>query len=249
MITSKLLQKQQFLSHGFFNRKGGFSNGIYKSLNCGIGSNDKKKNIQRNLTKVCKDIGCSKNKLIILRQIHSSKVIFIKKKFLQSHKGDAMITNVKGVALGVLTADCVPILIYDKKNKIIAAIHAGWKGAFKKIVQKTVIKIKKMNKETELLVAIGPCISRKSYEIKRDFLNKFLRDDKKNSKYFKTLKRKFYFDLSGYIKDQLIRLGVRNIELIKKDTFKEKNNFFSARFSIKNKLNDYGRNISIIMIK
>ncbi len=249
MIISKLLKKDKFISHGFFNRKGGVSKGIYKSLNCGLGSKDNKKNIQLNLKKVCKDIGCSKNNLMILKQVHSSKILFIRNKFSKRPIGDAMITETKGIALGILTADCAPILIYDRKNKIIAAIHAGWKGALKKIVQKTIIKIKKMNKKTELFAVIGPCIFQNSYEIKRDFLNKFLKDDKKNLKYFKNLKDKLYFDLRCYIIDQMLNLGVKNIDLIRKDTFNENNNFFSARSSTYKKTNDYGRNISIIMIR
>ena len=106
-----------------------------------------------------------------------------------------------------------------------------------------------MNNETELFAVIGPYIFQKNYEIRKDFLNRFLKDDKKNSKYFKSLKKKLYFDLGGYIRDQILKLGIKNIDLIKKDTYIKKNNFFSARLSTKKNLDDYGRNISIIMIK
>ena len=118
MIKSKKLSKFQEIKHGFFNKEGGKSEGIYKSLNCGIGSSDTKKNVRNNLKIVCKKINCSSRKLILLNQIHSNKFYFIDKNFefnKKKLKGDALITNVKNIAIGVLTADCVPILIYDKK--------------------------------------------------------------------------------------------------------------------------------------
>ena len=127
MIKSKKLLKFQEIKHGFFNKEGGKSKGIYKSLNCGIGSFDKKKNVRNNLKIVCKKISCSSKKLILLNQIHSNKFYFIGKNFKFKKKkliGDALITNVKNIAIGVLTADCVPVLIYDKNLKIISAIHA-----------------------------------------------------------------------------------------------------------------------------
>ena len=137
MIKSKKLSKFKHIKHGFFNKKGGKSKGIYKSLNCGIGLSDSNKNVKKNLNIVCKKINCSSRKLILLNQIHSNKFYFIKKNFKFNNKklnGDALITNVKNIALGVLTADCVPILIYDKYLKIISIIHAGWKGAYIGIV-------------------------------------------------------------------------------------------------------------------
>ena len=140
MIISQNLKKFKNLKHGFFNRNGGLSSGLYKSLNCGFGSYDKKKNIQKNIKIVCKKIGCSNKKLVLLHQVHSNKFIVINNNynFKKKIKSDASITNVKNIALGVLTADCVPILIYDKQLKIISAVHAGWKGAYKGIVPKVI---------------------------------------------------------------------------------------------------------------
>ena len=252
MITSKLLHQTNVVNHGFFNKKNGFSKGIYKSLNCGIGSSDNKKNVLKNLKTVCNKIGCNKKKLILLHQIHSSKFIFIKKNYKFNNKkfrADALIKNIKNVAIGVLTADCVPVLIYDKKLKIISAIHAGWKGAYKNIVSKVINFLKKKGSKVENIYAvIGPCITKKNYEIQKDFKDRFLKKNMKNSIFFKTRKNKTYFGLNNYIYNQLEQKGIKNIELINIDTFDKKNNFFSARRSIKNKDNDYGRNISIIMI-
>ena len=251
-MKSKKLSKFQEIKHGFFNKKGGKSEGIYKSLNCGIGSSDTKKNVRNNLKIVCKKINCSPRKLILLNQIHSNKFYFIKKNYKFKKKklnGDALITDVKNVAIGVLTADCVPILIYDKNLKIISVIHAGWKGAYRGIIKKVIkFLIKNGSNAKDLIAVIGPSISQKNYEIQKDFKDKFLKKDKQNKIFFKLIKNKTYFSLNKYVYSQLKKLGVNNLEIISKDTFDPKNNFFSARRSIHNKENDYGRNISIIMI-
>ena len=251
MIKSKKLSKFREIKNGFFNRKGGKSTGIYKSLNCGIGSNDTKKNVINNLKIVCKKIKISRGRLVLLNQVHSNKFYFIKKnyKFEKKIKGDALITDVKNIAIAVLTADCVPILIYDKNRKIVSAIHAGWQGAYKGIINKVIkFLIKEGSKTKDLIAVIGPSIAQKNYEVQKDFKDKFIKKDKQSKKFFNIIKKKTYFSLNNYVYSQLKKLGVKNLEKINKDTFEPKNNFFSARRSIRNKENDYGRNISVIMI-
>ena len=252
MIKSKKLSKFKQINHGFFDKKGGKSTGIYKSLNCGIGSSDSKKNVLKNLKIVCKRINCSYKNLILLNQIHSNRFHFISKNYKIKKKklnGDALITNVKKIALGVLVADCVPVLIYDKNLKIISAIHAGWKGAYKEIIKKVVkFFIKKGSNTKNLVAVIGPSIFEKNYEVQKDFKGKFLKKDKQSKFFFKIRKNKTYFGLNKYVYYHLKKLGIKNLEIIKKNTFDPKNNFFSARRSIQNKENDYGRNISVIMI-
>jgi YfiH family protein len=252
MIKSKELSKFYNIKHAFFNKKGGKSKGIYNSLNCGIGSLDNKKNIFENLNIVCKKFGVSNKKLILLKQLHSNKFYFISKKSRfnkKKFKGDALITDCKNIAIGVLTADCVPILIYDKNKKIVSAIHAGWKGAYKGIIKKVItFLIKRGSKQEDLIAAIGPCISKKNYEVQKNFKDKFIKKDKQNKKFFNFIKNKTYFSLNSYVYYQLKMLGLKKLEIIKKDTFDPKNNFFSARRSSHYKENDYGRNISIIMI-
>jgi len=155
----------------------------------------------------------------------------------------------KGICLGVLTADCAPVLIYDKNIKMISVIHAGWKGALGGIIKEVIFYFKKKGSNFRNINAvIGPCISKKNYEVKEDFVTKFIKKDKKNRKFFSKKNYKTYFSLNSYIKHEIIRLGIKNIEIINRDTYNSKNNFFSARKSIKNKVNDYGRNISVIMI-
>jgi len=250
MIKSKSIIKYNNISHGFFNRLGGYSNGIYKSLNCGAGSNDNKKNIKKNIKKVCNKIKCNKSKLVLLNQIHSNKVYSLKTISKKNLKGDSLITDKRKLALGILTADCAPIFVFDPYKNIIAAIHAGWKGAYKKIIHKTINEFKKKGSDIKNLIAvIGPCISKYRYEVKNDFLKKFLNQNQKNIRFFIFKKNKIFFSLNGYIKNQLKETGINRIEIINKDTYLKKNNFFSARRSLKKNNHDYGRNISIIMIK
>ena len=250
MFCSKKLIKFKNIRHGFFNREGGVSKGIYKSLNCGPGSKDKIRNIKKNIEKVCKKIGCNKKNLILLDQIHSNIVHNVNRVTRKKLKGDSIITSKKGIALGILTADCAPVFIYDPINNLISALHAGWKGAFKQIISKTIKKFKlKGSNLNDLIVVIGPCISKNNYEVKRDFLIKFIAKEKSNKNFFNYKNNKIFFSLNDFIKKSFLDLGIKNIEIIKKDTYLLSNNFFSARRSLKKKLNDYGRNISVIMIK
>jgi len=250
MILSKLLNQTNSVNHGFFNKKNGFSKGIYKSLNCGKGSFDNKKNIKKNLNYVKKKILSKKNNIVLLYQIHSSKFFRIKKLPKKKLIGDGLITNVRNLPLGILTADCAPILILDTKKKVVAAVHAGWKGAYKNIVIKILTRLIKLgSKKKDIIAVIGPCIAQNNYEVGKEFKDKFIKKNKKNLIFFKLKKRKNYFDLSKFIYNQLISFGILKIDVIKKDTFDTKNNFFSARRSSKRNEPDYGRNISVIMIK
>ena len=251
MIVSKKLSKLKNISHGFFNNKGGCSNGIYKSLNCGPGSNDDKKKVIKNLRIVKNKINRNSKNILLLHQIHSSKFVFINKysKFKKKRKADAVITDIPKLPIAILTADCAPILIYDKQKKMIAAIHAGWKGAYKGIISKVInFMVKKGCEKKNMIAVIGPCIAQKSYNVKKDFKRKFIKKDKRNKVFFKKKKKFIYFNLSKYIKSQLKLMKISNLDTINIDTFPEKNNFFSARRSLHLNHDDYGRNISLIMI-
>lgn len=250
MIKSKILNQFKNIEHGFFDRKGGKSSGIYKSLNCGPESLDKKINIKKNLNIVLNKIKYKKKNLILLNQIHGNKFYYLKKNPKKKLKGDGILTNYRQLALGILTADCAPILFYDPKKKIIGAAHAGWRGAYKRITKKIInFYLKNGSSLKDICIVIGPCISQRNYEVKNDFKKKFVKQNSNNKKYFKSKANKIFFSLKDYIVGQLTEFGIKNIEIIKKDTFNVKNNFFSSRRSLKNKNNDYGRNISIIMIK
>ena len=250
MIVSKLLNSTKTVNHGFFNNKNGFSKGIYKSLNCGMGSKDDKKNIKRNLNYVKKKLNSRNKDISLLLQIHSSKIFFIKKPLKHKIIGDALITNIKNLPIGILTADCAPILILDEKKKIIAAVHAGWRGAYKNIVIKVLNKLINLgSNKKDIIAVIGPSIGQKNYQVGKEFKEKFLNKSMKNLTFFKSKQKKIYFDLGKFIYFQLISFGIKKIDVIRKDTFEKKNNFFSARRSKSRKETDYGRNISVIMLK
>ena len=252
MIRSQKLSCFSKIKHGFFNKEGGVSSGIYKSLNCGIGSKDKKVNVEKNLKIVKDKFGLKSKKIFLVKQFHSNKFVFLNNKSnikTRSMNGDAIVSERKGIPIAILTADCVPILIYDKQREMIAAIHAGWRGAYKGIIHKVIqFMFKKGCKPQNMIAAIGPSISKKSYEVKLGFKKKFIKKDKKNIKFFTTKKNKINFDLKAYIKSLINLNSINKVDLINIDTFDPKNNFFSARKSLKLKDVDYGRNISVIMI-
>ena len=191
--------------------------------------------------------------IFLIHQVHSNKFVFINKdiKFYKKRiKADAIITNQEKLPIAVLTADCVPILLFDNNKKMIAAIHAGWKGAFKGIINKVInFMLKNGCKKNQITAAIGPCIKQKSYNVKDDFKKKFIKKDRKNKIFFKNKRNTIFFDLPNFVKSQLKSNKITKIDMINIDTFDKKNNFFSARRSLGSKHDDYGRNISIIMIK
>ena len=236
MIRSKKLTKIKNLKHCFFNSIGGHSKDIYKSLNCGPGSKDNKKNIKKNLQIVRKKISNKAKNIFLVHQIHSNKFLFIDEKYnnKKKPKADAIITNQINLPIGILTADCTPILIYDSRVRMVAAIHAGWKGAFKDIAVKVIkFMIKKGCKIENITAVIGPSISLKNYEVKEDFKKKFIKKDKKNIIFFKNKKNKLYFDLPKYIYASLKTIKIKHIDFLKIDTFDIKNKFFSARRALK----------------
>ena len=236
MIKSKKLLKKK-VSHAFFNRKGGKSSGIYESLNCGPGSNDKKNKVIENLKIVKNKISKKSKNIFLLNQVHSNKFVFLDKNFRLNEKkikADAVITDQAKLPIAVLTADCVPILLYENKKDMIAAIHAGWRGAFKNIIKKVVnFMITKGCKRNYITAVIGPCMHKNNYDVKEDFKKKFIKKDKKNKIFFKKKKNIIYFNLPGFVKYQLKLNKITNIDAINIDTFVKKNNFISARQSLK----------------
>ena len=250
MFVSTKLKKQKKIKHFFFSRKNGFSKGVYKSLNCGLGSKDSKLKIKRNLCFVSNKLQIKEKNLKLMYQTHSSKVSIITEANLKKKRfhSDAMITALKGIGIGVLTADCVPIILYEKKKRIVGCIHAGWKGALMGIIENTIKKISKINPNSKILACVGPCIGKKNYEVDIKFYNKFITKSKKNKIYFSQVKvNKKLFDLRKFVYDKLKKSKVE-IDNLKYDTFQDKNNFFSYRRSKKLKELDFGRNISAIVL-
>ena len=204
MLHSKKLSKFTEISHGFFNKNGGVSRGIYKSLNCGVGSKDKKDDVKKNLKIVRRKISKKSKEIFLVKQTHGNKFLFLSKNTKVKNRSiaaDAIITDKKDFPIAVLTADCVPILLFDKKRKMIAAIHAGWRGAFKGVISKVInFMLKKGCDRKDIIVAIGPSITQKNYNVKLDFKNKFIKKHKKNKIFFKN-KKNFFLKPSSVTKD------------------------------------------------
>ncbi len=185
-----------------------------------------------------------------MNQTHSNKVIVVTKKNnnFKRFNSDALITKIKGVVLGVVTADCVPIILYDINNQIIGCIHAGWRGASSGIIENTIKKFRKLNSKNKIFASVGPCIGEKSYEVDINFYKNFILKSKKNNVYFsKKNNKKKLFNLRKYVNDKLIKLNVK-VDHVNRDTFKEKSSFFSYRRSQKLHEKDYGRCISVISL-
>ena len=252
MFFSSKLKKFENIKHCFFSRKNGVSKGFYKSLNCGLGSNDHRENVLKNLELVSAKIGCKKESLITLNQKHSNQVIYLENERYVKNKldGDAIVTGIKNIGIAILAADCAPILFYDPTKKIIGCAHAGWRGALNGIIKNTVAKFKKLNSDNNNLIAvIGPCIKKDNYKVKIDFVKKFIDKDKNNEKFFEKINNdKYIFDLRNFINNEISNLNIKNIENIEKDTFSEEEFFYSYRRSFRNKEQDYGRCISVILM-
>jgi len=252
MFFSEILKKFGNLKHCFFSRRNGVSKECYESLNCGLGSGDKKENVSKNLELVAEKITCSKESLITLNQKHTNQVIHFDSDKSVKNKltGDAMVSEVKNIGIGILTADCAPIFFYDHKKKIIGCAHAGWKGTLNGIIRNTVKKFNELNSNSnDLIAVVGPCINKKNYEVKLDFFEKFISQDRNNESFFKKISsEKYVFDLRGFINKELSDLNIKNIENIEMDTFSERKFFYSYRRSHLNWEQDYGRCISVILM-
>jgi len=252
MFFSKKLQKFKNIKHCFFSRQNGFSKGLYESLNCGLGSKDIKENVIKNLEIVGSKIGCKRDFLITLNQKHSNEVLhFLNEKSVKNKlPGDAIVTQVKNVGIGILTADCASILLYNPKKKIIGCIHSGWKGALNGIIKNTVLKFKELDSKNEdLIVAVGPCLKKENYEVKNDMFEKFISKDKKNEDFFEKKDNDSYlFDLRAFINREIRYLNIKNIENIEMDTYSDIKNFYSYRRSCHKGEKDYGRCISVILM-
>ena len=239
------------IKHGFFTRLGGVSSNIYSGLNCGLGSNDKQESVHQNRMLVAKFLDIRRSQLIFVHQIHSAKVITIRDKPTKPLKGDAIVTNSKNLALSILTADCQPVLFADKKNSVIGAAHAGWKGAIGGILESTISGMRQQGAQVdEISCAIGPTIGPLSYEVGPEFPKAFLDSDPDNVKYFQPSKQKnhFMFDLPSFIESRLSKIGIEKIFQLGCDTYQDPKNFYSYRRSCHKDEEDYGRLLSTIVI-
>jgi YfiH family protein len=252
MIESSLLSAQGKIRHGFFTREGGVSEGIYASLNCGYGSNDDADCVARNRAQCAATLGVDPHSLVTAYQIHGVAVAEVTTPWKpgEAPRADAMVTTQPGIALGILTADCGPILLADAEGGVIGAAHSGWKGAKAGVAAATVAAMIELGARRERIVAaIGPTIGLKSYEVGEEFRQAFLTDDPSAAHFFAIASGKRpHFDLGGFIAGQLERLGLAGIDRIDADTCAEPERFFSYRRACLSGEDDYGRQLSAIAL-
>lgn len=249
-VTSKLISGLG-LKHGFFTRKGGHSNGIFNSLNAGLGSGDDRQSVEQNREDICSSIDADIQDLATLHQIHSNHV-FVADQGISSGRprADGIVTSTKGVAIGVVTADCGPVLFADHKNSVIGAAHAGWRGAFDGVLENTVAAMEKLGAERSSISAcIGPTISQRNYEVGPEFYARFIKKDEKLSIYFKPSNKQghYLYDLHAFIVSSLEQSKV-NAEDLGICTYEEDENYFSYRRTTHKSEQDYGRQLSVIKL-
>lgn len=246
------------IAHGFFTKNGGVSDGLYRSLNCGVGSSDKPENILENRRRVADAFDTTPDRLLTLHQVHGDRCIVADQPYDSVNnrpQADAIVTDKPGLMIGVLTADCAPVLFHGHTKdgrSVIGAAHAGWGGALKGVLESTVARMEELGADKATLSAVvGPCIGPKTYEVSENFRDPFVLQDMKNARFFVPAERPGHlmFDLPAYCQRRLLLAGVPGIAALGRDTCAEDADFFSFRRSTHHKEPDYGRQVSAIMIR
>ena len=238
--------------HGFFTRAGGVSRGIYRGLNAGVGSQDARENVAENRGRVAAWLGVGPQCLLSLYQTHSPDALVVRAPFSgERPKADALVTDRPGLAIGVLTADCGPVLYADAEAGVVGAAHAGWKGALTGILESTVAAMEKLGARRERIVAVlGPSIGPDNYEVGPEFVERFVAVEAQNERYFTPSPKPGHalFDLNGYTLDRLARTGVA-AHGVNRCTYADDDAFFSYRRATHRGEGDYGRQISAIVLE
>lgn len=254
MIEAQTLAGLDGVQHRFFTRRGGVSSGLFSSLNCGYGSADSPDNVRENRRRAAATFNLGEPDLLTVHQIHSRDVLTVGGERWTSPgapKADALVTDRPGVALGVMSADCAPVLMADSAAGVIGAAHAGWRGALGGVAEATIEAMEKLGaRRAHMQAAVGPCIGRDSYEVGPEFPAPFLTQDEANKAFFRTAPRAghFLFDLAGYLVRRLQRAGV-GAATTGHDTLTDTNDFFSYRRNTLQGVRDYGRGLSAIALK
>ena len=252
-LESESLGDADGIVHGFFTRQGGVSGGIYASLNCGFGSNDETRAVAKNRTRVVSTLGARPDTLVTCHQIHGTAAITVAAPWQSSAapKADAMVTRNPGIALGILTADCAPVLFADPDAGVIGAAHAGWRGALDGVLEATLAAMCRLGARTaSIRAAVGPCIAQPSYEVGGEFPAPFLEHDATAGAYFAPGARAghWQFDLDGYVVARLAAGGVGTVTPSPSDTYADEARFFSYRRSCHRSESDYGRSLAAIAL-
>lgn len=250
-VTADSLQALDGITHGFFTRRGGVSQGIYDSLNCGLGSKDDPDAVLENRARVARHLGA--HVVLTAHQVHSPTAVVVEKPWDHASRprADAMVTATPGIALGVLSADCTPVLFADPEARVIGAAHAGWRGAVGGVLEATIAQMEAIGARRERIrTAVGPCISARIYEVGWDFKSQLLAQEPGAAEYFHDPKpgARPHFDLPGYVAGRLRRAGVGVTEEAPACTYDVHQLFFSFRRSQARMETDYGRQISAIVL-
>jgi YfiH family protein len=251
MITLGVLSDLSGIRHGFMTRAGGVSVGIYASLNCGLGSDDEQERVHENRRRVLQMTGIPAKTLLTAYQVHSPDVLVVEEEWRGGPrpKVDALVTTRKNIAIAASSADCVPILFADPEGRVVAAAHAGWRGAVGGVLQATVKQMCALGARPERIRAgVGPCIGAASYEVGPEFPAPFLAQNPANARFFRPSQRAGHhmFDLESYVAAELAAMKLGMIEVAHRDTCAEEDTFFSYRRSCLRKEPDYGRHVSVI---
>lgn len=253
IFASSLLAAVPGLRHAFFTREGGVSQGIYESLNAGVGSQDDPADVAENRRRMAEVMGVTPANFLSLYQIHSPDVVIASEAWdaASRPRADAIVTQTPGLAIGASAADCGPILFADPQARIIGAAHAGWKGALTGILESTLDAMEKLGgKRGDIVAAIGPLIRQQSYEVGAEFVARFTEADADYARFFIPSTRDGHamFDLGGFIRMRLERAGVLMIDDTGIDTYADER-FFSYRRSVHRKEPDYGRHVHAIALE
>jgi len=240
------------ISHGFFGRGGGVSTGKYSSLNTGRGSDDSSVDVEENRKRVAQALGTTSECLLSNHQIHSTNVVVATTPWDKDTQpnADGIVTNVAGLAISALSADCSPVLFADTKAGVIGASHAGWRGALAGVTDETVAAMVGLGAQRKnIIAAIGPCIGRQHFEVGPEFVGEFISENLGNAKLFRQGKNdRSYFDIKAYLVRKLLAAGIGQATALPDCTYAQNDEYFSYRYNCHNNIEDYGRNISVIML-
>lgn len=253
MLQAPSLSKLTQVRHAFFTRDGGVSDGVYASLNGGVGSNDAPEKVAENRARMAEALGVAPDRLLTPYQIHSADVAVADQPWTHEARprADAVVTRTPGLAIGVSTADCGPLLFADNEAGVIGAAHAGWRGAFTGVVEATIAAMEKLGADrSRIAAALGPTISQPNYEVGPEFVERFLAADIDNARFFTASERAGHamFDLNGYIADRAQRAGIVNFVDLGLCTYADPDRFYSYRRTTLRGEPDYGRHINAIAL-
>jgi YfiH family protein len=253
MLQAHALSNLPGIRHAFFTRAGGVSQGIYESLNSGVGSNDDPANVTENRERMAASLGVAPERFLTAYQIHSPQVVTVEAPWSPSErpKADAIVTRTPGLAIGVSTADCGPVLLADPEARVIGAAHAGWRGALTGVIEATVAAMETLGaKRDRMVAAAGPMIRQPNYEVGQDLLDRFVAVEPSNVRFFIRANRPDHmmFDLAGYVVSQLRRAEIAQIEDIGLCTYANPAQFYSYRRATHLAEPDYGRHVNAIVL-